>query len=244
MLRHRHGGEGGLAAHQRRRVRCGDHHHRVCQARLPQIVFEEFPHLPPPFADQGEHRDIAVRMARQHRQQGGLADAGAGEQAEPLAAPAGREAVERPHADIEPWPEPRAKCRIRRRDPHPAGLWSWRQRPLSVQGTAERIENAAEPGIRHGQGATLVEGDRATRVRLAAQTRDAARSEPVESRIGHGLGDALVETDHFRRNLPPVARRQCQAIADGHVPAEPVDIDDQAGQPDDPSFQEKRRDVS
>ena len=107
MLGHGHGGERRLAAQQRRRIRGGDHHHGARQTGLAQIVLEELPHLASPLADQGEHRDIAGGVARQHGEQARLADAGAGEQAEPLPLAARREAIERADADIQPRTQPR-----------------------------------------------------------------------------------------------------------------------------------------
>ena len=52
-------------------------------------------------ADQTQHQRIRVAVLRQHGQESGLADAGAREDAEALAALAGREQVERAHAEIQ-----------------------------------------------------------------------------------------------------------------------------------------------
>ena len=80
---------GGLAAHQRRLVRGGDHDDGAREARLAEIVLEELLHLAAALADEADHRDVGRGVARQHRQQHRLADAGAREDAHALAA-AGR----------------------------------------------------------------------------------------------------------------------------------------------------------
>ena len=52
------------------------------------------------------------------------------------------------------------------------------------------------------------------------------------------------EADDLRRDTMSVARRQQQAIAHRHVPAQPVDIDDEAGQARYAPFQARQSDVA
>jgi hypothetical protein len=84
----------------------------MAQTVGPELVLDELPHLPPALTDQGEHGDVAGGATRQHAEQPGFADAGSGKQAEALALPTGREAIERAHAEIEPRAEANA-CRRR-----------------------------------------------------------------------------------------------------------------------------------
>ena len=69
------------------------------------------PLLPKFFA---EYPDIRVDISRQHRQQYRLADAGAGEDAEPLATATGQKGIERSHAEIERRADTFARMRRRR----------------------------------------------------------------------------------------------------------------------------------
>src|SRR5476649_2073715 len=85
------------------------------QTLFPKVILQKFLHLTAAFADQANHRDIGVDIARQHRQQYRLADAGAGKDAEPLAAAAGQEGIERPHPEIERRADALARMRRRRR---------------------------------------------------------------------------------------------------------------------------------
>ena len=128
---------GGLAAHQRRLVGGGDHHHRAGEAGVAEIVLQEFLHLAAAFADQPDHRDVGRHVARQHRQQHRFADAGAGENAHALAAAAGQEGIERAHAEIERRADPAAGMRQRRRVAERIRRWPEQQRTLAVDRLAQ-----------------------------------------------------------------------------------------------------------
>ena len=52
-------------------------------------------------ADQADHGDVRLGVPRQHRQQAGFADAGAGEHAQALPPAARQESVDRAHAEVE-----------------------------------------------------------------------------------------------------------------------------------------------
>ena len=93
-----------------------------------------------------DHHRVAGGVPRQHREQHRLADAGAGEDAEPLAAAAGGEDVHGPHAEVEPLAHPAARVGRRRRGAQGIGGEALRQRPLAVDRLAERVDDAAEPG--------------------------------------------------------------------------------------------------
>jgi hypothetical protein len=71
--------------------------------------------LPAALADQADDGDVRLGMPRQHRQQAGLANAGAGENAETLSPAARQERVQRPDAEIELALHALARVRRRRR---------------------------------------------------------------------------------------------------------------------------------
>src|ERR1700759_5632555 len=89
--------------------------HGALQPLLAEGLLDEFTHLAAPLADQADDHRAALGVLGQHRQQHRLADAGAGEDAQPLAAAAGGEDVHRPHAEVEPFADPVAGVRRRRR---------------------------------------------------------------------------------------------------------------------------------
>ena len=92
---------GGLAAHQRRLVRRGNHHHRPRQAVGAEVVLPEFLHFATVLADKTDDRNVRRYVAGEHRQKHRLADTGARENAHALAAATGDECVERAHPEIE-----------------------------------------------------------------------------------------------------------------------------------------------
>ena len=71
------------------------------QAFRAEVVLHEFLHLAAALADQPDDDHVGLREARHHGEQAALADAAAGEQAEPLAAAGGEQRVHGPHADVE-----------------------------------------------------------------------------------------------------------------------------------------------
>ena len=125
---------GRLAPHQGRLVRGRHDDDRACQPFLAEIVLQELLHLAPALADEPDHRDPRGDVAREHRQKDGLADARAGEDAHALAAAAGREGVERAHAEVE------RRCR-------PAGAGAPRRR-LRPEADRASGRSAAAPSRR------------------------------------------------------------------------------------------------
>ena len=117
------GHEGRPQPLDRRGVGGGDDHDRAGQALGAEVVLEELADLAAALADQGDHRDLGVGAAGDHREQAGLADAGAGEDADPLAAAAGHQRVQRPHAEtdlpVDPGPLERVRRGVAR--PRPSG---------------------------------------------------------------------------------------------------------------------------
>ena len=67
----------------------------------PEDALDEFLHFAAALADQADDDDVGAGVARHHAEQHALADAGAGEQADALAATDGQQRVDRAHADIE-----------------------------------------------------------------------------------------------------------------------------------------------
>jgi hypothetical protein len=141
-LRDRRGDFGGFQAKQGRLVRSGDYDAGTRQAFGPELLVDEFLNLAASFADQSDHVHVGGRVAGDHRQERGLAHAGAGEDPEALALPGGQESVEGPHAG-----------RDRRGDPRPS---EWMrsspgddpilgvERALAVQRPPEAVQNAAK----------------------------------------------------------------------------------------------------
>ena len=238
MFGHGHGGERRLPAQQRRRIGGGDDDHRAGQPGLAQIVLDELPHLASALPDQGEHGDIAGGMPRQHGEQRRLADAGAGEQAEPLPLPAGRKAVQGAHAEIQPGAEPRPQRRIGRCRAHLPGTPAGRQGPAPVQRPAQRVEHAPQPTIRNRQRPSV-----GAAIGLDLEHSCGTRPEPIEPAEWHRLRQAMAEGDDFRRHGLTVLAGEQQPVTDRGVSRKPVDVDDQTGQSGDAALQAKPREI-
>ena len=159
----RHRDIGRLTAHQRRLVgRRGDDD-GARETFFAQIVLDEFLHLAAALADQTDDDRIGIGVAREHGQQCRLADAGAREDAHALALAAGRERVERAHAEIELAADTRAACaaggglRLQRIGFRPCGsgpLPSRACRSRRSRGPARRCTDRsrrAGPRIRRGR---------------------------------------------------------------------------------------------
>ena len=213
MLGHGHGGIGGLAAHQRRRIRGGDDDDRPRQPCRAQIVLEEFPHLAPALADQGEHGDVARGVAGQHGQQHRLADAGTGEQAEPLALAAGGEAL---------------SARTPRSSRGPAGRAASRRAARRARGRGNGAGQAAAPRPSSGRPSGSITRPSHSSATASVPPPPASRwarntaatlpgPSPSSVRKWHCLGQTVAETDDLRRDARAVARRQEQPVADGDI---------------------------
>ncbi len=217
---------GGLAAHQRRLVGGGDNHHGAGQAVGAEVVLQELLHLAAALADQPDHRNVGLDVAGKHRQQHRLADAGAGENAHALAAAAGREGIERPHAEIERAADPAAGMGGRRIVAEAIGRRPRRQRALAVDRLAHRVDDAAEPARR-----------RPHRRRGGADDGPAAAPHPFERAERHQQRILAGETDHLAGDIAFVAAGlDHDPRADRHGVDRSGDLDHQAAHPDDPAI--------
>jgi hypothetical protein len=105
-----HGEEGAFEAGDGGLVRGGDDDDGAAAAGRVEVFFEELAHFAAAFADEGDDVDIGLGLAGDHAEEGGLADAAAGEDAEALAAAAGGEGVDGFDAGAEGW---RMRWRLR-----------------------------------------------------------------------------------------------------------------------------------
>ena len=136
-------------------------------------------------------------------QQGRLADAGAGKQAQPLTLAAGGEQIERTHAKVDSRSEPGALGRRRGGGANQAADRTWRQSTAAVQRVAKRVDHPAEPGVGDGEAAAMAEHDGL-----------AARAKAVRRRKGQRLRSTTAKVDDLRQDLPPAAGRQGNAVSD------------------------------
>ena len=90
---------------------------------------------------------------------------------------------------------------------------------------AQRIEHAAKPAVRTG---SVPPFGSPAHARL--EQGGTAWTQPVQRGERHRLCQTVAEADDLGRYSVPVARRQQHAVADGNVSAQPIDVDDQAGQ--------------
>ena len=136
----------GLAAHQRRFVGGRHHDDAARQAFRAELVLDEFLHLAAALADQADDVDVERGIARHHRQQHRLADAGGGKDAHALPTTAGREGVDGADAEIDLFAHPSSGMRRRRNVADAHRVLACGQRPLAVDRFAERVDDAPQPG--------------------------------------------------------------------------------------------------
>ena len=108
-------------------------------------MLEELAELAATLADQADHQDVRGGGTGQHRQEARLADAGAGEDAEPLAGADRRKEIERAHARGLPLAEARALagrwwCRL-----DGVGFAAGTKRRAAVLRAPERIDHPPAP---------------------------------------------------------------------------------------------------
>ena len=190
----------GLAAHQRRLIGSRDHDHGAGKTGFAEVVLKEFLHLAAALANEPDHGDVGGDVARQHGQQHRFADAGAGEDAQTLAAAAGQKGIERADAEIERGADAAARVRQRRRVAERIRRRPVEQRALAVDRLAQRIDDPAEPADgrphRTGDG-----GDHG----LAAAPNAFERRKRHQQGITRGKPDHLAG-DRLRRRLNNDAR--------------------------------------
>ncbi len=191
VLRDRGRRERGLDAHERGLVGGRDDHDRAGHALGPEVALDELAHLAATLADQADDVDVGGRRAGDHAQQRRLADAGAGEDAEPLAAAARHERVERADAERDALVDARALQRIGRRRLHVARATpsATADRPEAVDRTAEAVERAAEQIVGD------VDAQRAT-----GRAHARARADARRLAERHQQRAAGAEADHLGRH--------------------------------------------
>ena len=138
---------------ERRRVRRRGDDHRTAATFLAQRVLDELLHFAAAFPDQPHHHHVGVGVFGHHAQQGGLAHAGAGEQAQALAAADGEQRVDRAHAGVQRSVDRLARHRVDRLGLE-RGLFAAVQRAGAVQRQAVGADHAAEQARAHRQAAT------------------------------------------------------------------------------------------
>ncbi len=210
----------GLAAHQRRLVGGRDHDHGAGETGFAQIVLEELLHLAAALADEADDGDVGGDVTREHGQQHRFADAGAGEDAQTLAATAGQKGIERADAEIERGADPAARVRQRRRIAERIWRRAVEQRALAVDRLAERIDDPPEPANRRPHRA----GDSGNHG-LAAAPNAFERRKRHQQGITRGKPDHLAG-DRLRRRLNNDARanrHRMQGTGDFHHQAADAD---------------------
>ena len=133
-------GQGGL-------VGGGDDDDGFAAAGLVQIFFEEFAHFAAAFADEGDDVDVGLGLAGDHAQQGGFADAAAGEDAEALAAAAGNKSVDGLDAGLEGLADALALEGMGRLEIQ-ADVVGGLDGALFVEGVAQAVQHAALQCVR------------------------------------------------------------------------------------------------
>ncbi|MNE13178.1 hypothetical protein D3C80_1060050 [compost metagenome] len=175
---------GRLAPFQRRLVRGGDDDDGALQALFAQGLLDELADLAAPLADQADDHDVAGGLLGQHGQQHRLAHARTGEDAQALAPAGGGEDVHRADAQVQPLAHPTARMGRGRRGAQGIGDGALRQRPQAVDGQAEGVDDAAQPG---GGGAHAGGGVDDADVGAGGHALDRAE--------GHQQGLGVAETD-------------------------------------------------
>ena len=220
-----------MHAAQRRLVRGYRDHDRPCQALFAEDVVDELLDLTTALADQTDHHHVCIGVARHHAKQHGLADAGAGEQAEALSATDAEQRIDRADTDIQRLAD---RCACQRVDiatvqwPTPGGM----QRPLAVERFAAAIDDTAQqfvtddrladaPG-RHHAGIRLETTDVTGRheVQAFAGESDHLGLDTLAGSIDHvtAAADGSAATDRLQGQ----AHHACQ-LAFHHHAAGPAD---------------------
>ncbi len=191
LFGNRHRDIGRLAAHQRRLVRRRGDDDAARQAFFGprSSSMNSFSSRPrsPTSADDDR---IGIGVAREHGEQRRLADAGAREDAHALAFAAGRECVERAHAEIELAADARARDAPRRCLAHRIGDRALWQRTFAVCRLRECIDHAAKPGFAGIDQAGL-----------SSNSARAPERHAIETAKRHHNGAAIAEAYDLAWNL-------------------------------------------
>ena len=208
-FRHRHRHLRGLAAHHRALVAGRDHDHRP-GARLGDGTFEDFAHLAPALADQGDHDAVEPFRIREHGEQGRLADAAARKDADALPRAEGREQVEGPHPRHQGLAHPRPAEGGGRVGIEGSGHGPLDQGFAAVEGAAQRVDHPSLPArIR-------VQMRRAEAEDPRADARLDARAEGLDRR-------ALGIDAHHLADLGGAVLLEAHPVAEAHERADASD---------------------
>jgi len=166
-------------------VRGGHDDHGAAQALRPQVLLDEFADLAAPLADQADHVDVGLRVARDHPQENALPHAGAGEDAHLLALAAGQQAVEHADAEIHGLHDPPPLQGVDRLGIQRVVVLRLDGAP-AVDGVAQAVDDPPQELLAHGDG------------RLAPQRDDlAARAHALQVVQRHEEDLPLAEPDHL-----------------------------------------------
>ncbi len=176
---------GAAHAYQGRLVARRHHDHRFSEPLRLQVLLDELAQLAAALSDQGDHVDVRLGVAGDHAEEGRLADAGAGHDADPLTFAAGQKPVDGADAEVQRLPDRAALHRVHRKRVDRV-LVDGLDGPLVVDGVAQAVDDPPEKGRSHPQGRLL-----------AADRDDAAKPHPPEFPQRHEQGLVLAEADHL-----------------------------------------------
>ena len=214
-----------LTASQGGRVRGFGNDDRTLAAFGTENILDEFARFAPPLADQADHDDIGVTGPCQHRHQHRLADARAGKDAQPLAAPHRHESVENTHTQIQSLTQTGAAMGAGRIALQRIGDTAFGQRRSVIERAAETVQHPPQPGRRRPDPGSV-----------GLQKHPRPRAHTFKRPERHHQCRLAAETDNFTlgraaRCLDRRARAQRQAGT------RPLGFDKQTVQGRDPPFQ-------
>ena len=142
------GGEGRAGTFHAGTVRRGTHQDCTAPQFIVQFMVEEFAQLAPAFTDQAEDDDIAIHIASDLRQQGGLAATGTREQPDTLAFAERQRTIDGAHAGDQGSLNAWSRCRRGRLANHLRGMQHLRSGERAhaalQQGPAKTVQHLAE----------------------------------------------------------------------------------------------------
>ena len=157
--------------------------------RVAEVALDELAHLAATLADEADDVDVGRRRAGDHAQQRRLADAGAGEDAQALAAPAGDHAVQRRGRRAPTRSRMRGRSSGIRRGAGGRAHAAVGQLLALVDRAAEAVEHAAQQLVADGDADGLAGGG-----------DDVAGADAVQLAERHEQRAALAEADDLGRD--------------------------------------------
>src|SRR6185437_10805499 len=183
------------------------HHDGAREPGLAENALDEFLDFATALADQSDDDDVGGGVARHHAEQHALADAAAGKQPDPLAAPDRQQSVDGPHAHVQRLADGPSQQRI----DGPAGQTHagfGLDRSLTIQRSAGAIDNSTEQARPHTYGAGPGEGQHP---RIGAHAMQITR--------GHEIESLAREADHLGLHVRIIGADDLAAIADRRLAA-------------------------